>query len=319
MAIARYGIKQLLPESIRLISGPGCPVCVTPVSTVDAVVQMVQKYQIILCTFGDMFRVPGNTSSLEIARRDGADIRIVASTLEAIEIAVQNPTKDVVFLGVGFETTAPTVASSVLMAKEKKLKNYFVYSAHKTMPQALHVLCESDSKVSGFLLPGHVSTIIGTTAYQFLPNDFQKACVVAGFEATDILSSIYALLRQIRDVTPKVEIQYTRAVQSIGNTDALKVLYHVFEESDSVWRGIGTIPKSGLAVRSEYADFDAGLKFPVQIDKTVIDTKCRCGDILTGKIDPEDCPYFGGKCTPDHPVGPCMVSQEGTCAARYQY
>jgi len=319
MSIARNGIKQLLPENVKLISGPGCPVCVTPNHQIDTAIALARLPGFIITTFGDMIRVPGSTSSLEKERSKGHDIRIVTSTLEAIKIAENCPEKQIVFIGVGFETTAPTIAASIVDAAEKKLANYTVLSAHKIILPAMELLSRGKVKVDGYLCPGHVSAIIGSRPYEPLAAEFGISCVIAGFEALDILQSIYMLVNQIITDTPKVEIQYSRVVKVEGNPVARKMLEYVFEINDSRWRGIGLIKNSGLQIRKMFADFDAGIRHPVEIEKTVEPDNCICGKVLQGLAKPNECLLFGKSCLPVHPIGPCMVSSEGSCAAAYKY
>ena len=316
MSIFRFGLRQLLPAGIELLSGPGCPVCVTPNGYLDKAIAIAGGKNVIITTFGDMLRVPGSRSTLEIEKAAGCDIRTVYSTTDALEIAGKNPTKEVVFLGVGFETTAPTVAQSIIIAKKSGIKNYSVLSAHKTMPEALGSLAGSGLNVDGFILPGHVTAITGTAPYRFLAKILKKRCVVSGFEPLDILQSILILIKQKQ---PKVEIQYKRIAASGGNPKARGVIYKVFEKCDSIWRGIGNVPDSGLKIKKAYADFDAEVKFHPKVAPPKENRRCRCGDVLKGLIAPVECALFAKACTPQHPVGACMVSSEGACAAYYKY
>lgn len=319
MALARFGIRTLLPKAIRLISGPGCPVCVTPNRFLDHAIALARRPNVALCTFGDMIRVPGSTSSLERERAAGRDIRVVSSTLDAVEIAKHHPERQVVFLGIGFETTAPTVAASIRMAQAARLENYSVLCGHKLVPPALEALLAGPTPLDGFLLPGHVSTIIGAKAYRPLLERFHKGGAIAGFEPTDMMQAIWELVRQVSANTPVLRTSYVRAVTEEGNPKALALLDAVFEPCDADWRGIGPIPSSGLSIRPPYRIFDAALRFDVVIEPTIEPRGCRCGEILTGCARPRECPLFGNSCTPDHPVGACMVSGEGTCAAYYKY
>jgi len=319
MAIARNGIRELLPENITLISGPGCPVCVTPNRTVDNAIALSRRPDVIVTTFGDMMKVPGSTSNLDREHARGGDVRIVASTLEALAIARKHPEKRVVFLGVGFETTAPTVAASLVEAKRQNIENYFVLSAHKVMPPAMESLSKGEVKIDGYICPGHVSAIIGSRPYEFLSEKFGIGCVVAGFEPLDILQGILMLVEQMRSGKPKVEIQYSRVVKPDGNSTAQDVIYKVFESCDSEWRGIGSIPKSGLKIRDEFVSWDAEIQVPVDVEPTRKPKGCLCGQVLQGIVKPPECRHFGKSCTPGNPVGPCMVSTEGTCAAYYKY
>lgn len=320
MAIARFGIRSVLPENIKLISGPGCPVCVTSIDDIDLILQCANLPEVILCTFGDMMRVPGSQSSLEIERQHGADIRVVTSTIEALKIAENNPDKEIVFVGIGFETTAPTTAISIMTASKKKIFNYSVLSLHKTMPEALKNLCHADLNVDGFLLPGHVSTIIGSYPYEFLSEIYNKACVISGFELFDILYSIYLLSQQMINQHYNIEIQYKRVVHNLGNKTAQQAIDLVFESHNTSWRGLGLIPDSGLEIRATYSEFNAREKFQLhELHSLKKCSGCKCGDILRGILEPQDCSLFGTYCTPENPVGPCMVSQEGACAAQFQF
>jgi hydrogenase expression/formation protein HypD len=321
VAIFRSGIKKLLPKSIKLISGPGCPVCVTSQTDIDKMIAISKDKNVIVSTFGDMVRVPGTSSSLEIEKSKGTDIRVVYSSMDAIKIANENKNKEVVFLGVGFETTAPTIACTIISAKENNLRNFSVFSSHKIVPPAMEALLTSEEtseeiKLNGFICPGHVSTIIGSRAYEFIPKKYGLSCVISGFEPLDILQSIEMILA---NSIPSVINQYTRCVKTNGNEIALKKLYQVFETTDSEWRGIGNIPKSGLKLKREFSRFDANLKFEIKGIKSCENKACRCGDVLKGIIDPLKCKLFAKKCTPENPIGPCMVSSEGTCSAHYKY
>jgi hydrogenase expression/formation protein HypD len=319
MAIFRNGIKKMLPQNINLISGPGCPVCVTPVSYIDHIIALSRENNFIVTTFGDMIRVPGSTSSLEKEKASGADIRIVYSTLDALNIARNNPTKKVIFMGVGFETTSPTIASVILKAKEEKINNFSVLCVTKIMPPAMKFLLDTEEvNIDGFICPGHVSAIIGSKPYNFIASKYKIPCVACGFEPLDILQSIYMLVKQIEEGKAKVEIQYKRVVKPEGNKIALKKLNKVFKIVDSNWRGIGNIPKSGLEIRNEYNQLNAR-KFKVKIEETKEFAGCRCGEVLRGIIIPPECPLFRKICIPEDPKGACMVSSEGTCAAYYKY
>lgn len=322
MSIARYGIRQLLPPQIRLISGPGCPVCVTPQGEIDAFLSLAGKQDVILSSFGDMLKVPGSKSSLEVQRARGADVRIVYSPLDAVETAKQNPDKQVVFFGVGFETTTPTVAVAIKTADEEGLSNFSVFSVHKLIPPALRELLSApECSIGGLICPGHVSTIIGASAYEFAAMEFGVPCVIAGFEPVDILQCVLMLARQTKESRAKVEIQYSRAVTWDGNQAARDLVDSMFEPRDSDWRGLRCIPASGLALRSEMSDYDASRRFPelAKISSVPEAEGCRCGEILQGISEPAECPLFGTSCTPGSPVGPCMVSSEGACAAAYKY
>ncbi len=320
VAIFKAGIRQLLPENVELVSGPGCPVCVTPNEYLDTAIAYSKNPEVILATFGDMLKVPGSSTSLAAQKAVGADIRIVYSPLESLEIAKQNPEKKVIFLAVGFETTAPIAAATVLAAKQMGIKNFYVLSAHKLVPPALKaLLIAKDSHVDGFLLPGHVSVMIGMKPYDFLIKEFHVPAVIAGFTPLDILQSIYMLMLQLQAGNAKLENQYSRVVSLAGNEVACQTLYNVYREFDAVWRGIGQIEKSGLVIREEYRDYDAMHNIPVKVEVTQEPVGCRCGEILKGTLLPTACSLFGKTCKPEHPVGSCMVSVEGTCAAWYKY
>jgi len=320
VSIFRNGIRSVLPETITLISGPGCPVCVTDQSDIDAFIQLARNGKTLIATFGDLMRVPGSGSSLLMEQAEGRNIRMVYSTTDALELARQHPDTNVVFLGVGFETTAPTIAASIISARQMGLKNYFVYTAHKMVPPALEALMNTDGvDIDGFLLPGHVSVIIGVDGYAPFFEKYHLPCAVAGFEPTDILQAILCLAEQIETDAPSLANCYPRAVSAGGNSKAREVMNMVFEPCDAAWRGIGVIPGSGLRIRDEYGAFDAAKQFEIPIIQTVSPKGCACGEILTGKITPLQCPLFKTVCTPVDPVGPCMVSSEGTCAAYYKY
>lgn len=319
VSIFRSGIRSLLPETISLLSGPGCPVCVTAQKEIDAFITLARKPRTIVATFGDLIRVPGSGSSLQREKADGADVRIVYSTFDAISLAQENPDKRVVFLGVGFETTAPTVAAAILAAHNQQLENFSVVSAHKTVPPALEALADGDINVDGFLLPGHVSVIIGLEAYRPFFDAHRVPCVVAGFEPADLLQGIAQLVDQVASNQPALENAYPRAVSADGNTKAMTVLNEVFQVADADWRGIGTIPASGLVIREKYAAFDAVKVFDIRLKPVPEHKGCACGEILTGVKIPPQCPLYKTVCSPVAPIGPCMVSSEGTCAAYYRY
>ena len=320
MAIYQYGLRSLLPPQVKLISGPGCPVCVTPVDYVDRAVAYAKRPQTIVASFGDMLRVPGSSSSLMQERAKGADVRIVYSSLDAVALAAKHPERQVVFLGVGFETTAPTVAASILSAAAQGLKNYFVLAANKTIPVPMQVLsADPELAIDGYLCPAHVSTVIGGDAYRFLAEEHGVPCVVTGFEPADILQGLAMLVEQKVEGRSTVEIQYRRFVTPKGNHKALLLLAEVFTPVDSNWRGIGMIPQSGLAIADKYAAFDAEKMLSVEVEESREAEGCLCGEVLKGKVAPCDCPLFGTVCTPEDPVGACMVSSEGSCAAAYKY
>ncbi len=320
VAIFKYGIREMVPETIRLLSGPGCPVCVTPNRILDQAIALARQENVILAIFGDMLKVPGSSSSLEKERGEGGDIRIVYSTTEALQMARENPGKKVVFFAVGFETTSPTIALSILEAERISLKNYFILTAHKLIPPAMEALLQrKDLKLDGFLCPGHVSTIIGSEPYRFVPEEYSLPAVIAGFEPLDVLQSILMLVRQIEEAKPAVEIQYKRSVKEEGNPRALKVVSEVFEVVDSQWRGLGIIPRSGLALKERYRRYAAEGILQNEVEETVSNPDCLCGEVLCGLKVPSECRLFARTCNPQSPLGPCMVSSEGTCAAYYKY
>ncbi|MDZ7261047.1 MAG: hydrogenase formation protein HypD [candidate division KSB1 bacterium] len=320
MAIARSGLRSMFPRGLTLLSGPGCPVCVTATQDIDYSIALARQKDVIVTTFGDMVRVPGSELSLAEVKATGADVRIVYSTIDALQIARQNPQKQVIFLGVGFETTAPTVAAAIVQAREKKLSNFYVFSVHKLVIPAMVALLESrEVHIDGFLCPGHVSVIIGSKPYQKIVSDYGVPCVISGFEPVDIVQSIYMLVKQIVEGQPQVQIQYRRAVSAEGNVRAQQILAQTFVEYDDLWRGLGRIPRSGLKLNHAYKSFDAEEIFPIEIRSAPDPKGCECGNVLKGVTKPVECPLFGRKCTPATPVGPCMVSSEGACAAYYKY
>jgi hydrogenase expression/formation protein HypD len=321
MAAFRTGLRSLLPDAVSLLSGPGCPVCVTPNGYLDRAVAIAREPDTVVTTFGDMVRVPGSRASLEQARAHGADVRVVYSPLDALEAARKMPDRQIVFLGVGFETTAPTVAWTLKEAKEQEIRNYAVLCAHKTIPEAMDALLAADEvSIDGFLCPGHVSVITGSQAYRPLCEAHGVPCVVAVFEAADMAKAILMLLRQIVDGKAEVAIEYTRSVTEEGNVDARRICGDVFEPCDAAWRGVGTIPCRGLKIRDAYGAHDAERVFKdVKVDPPAEPGGCICGDILRGTRVPTDCGLFGDDCTPSNPVGACMVSSEGTCAAYFKY
>lgn len=320
MAIARFGIKKLLPATIKLISGPGCPVCISPQSDIDRAVAIAGIKDVIMTTFGDMVRVPGSTASLEEIKRDGADVRLVYSCLDALNIARDNPQKRVVFMGIGFETTSPTVAAAMQVAKRQRIKNFFVLSNFKLIFPALAILAQSEKvRVNGFICPGHVSVITGSIPYEKLAKRYKKPCVITGFDEIDIIKGIKRLIEQIKGRSYKVEIAYKRAVRKNGNARARRILDSVFTVCDAQWRGLGVIKRSGLKLRKEFKDFSAEKEFKIKLPRAIEPKGCLCGEVLQGIKSPRDCRLFEKVCTPLNPVGPCMVSSEGTCAAFYRY
>ena len=319
-AAFKFGIRQLLPPTVKLLSGPGCPVCVTANADLDRAIAIARLPGVITTTFGDMLKVPGSRSSLQRARADGADVRIVYSTLDAVQIARQNPERRVVFLGVGFETTAPTVAAAVLQAEALGLSNFYVLSMHKLTPPATQaILRAGEVRLSGIIGPGHVTTIIGSYAWQFLPRDHGIPVAVAGFETLDIIRGVRSLVEQVESGRPGVVNTYSRSVRPEGNRTAIDVMYRVLEVSDAEWRGFGLVPDSGLSLRQEFARFDAARAFPVAPGPVREHKGCRCGEVLRGVVAPPECPLFRRACTPQNPIGPCMVSAEGACAAYFRY
>ncbi len=319
MAIHRFGLTSLLPSTIRLISGPGCPVCVSSQHFIDMAMAYSKIPGVIITTYGDLIRVPGSLTSLERERANGSDVRIVYSVLESLEIAKSNPDKKVVFLGIGFETTAPLTAAAILQAQKENIPNFFVLSAHKVMPPVMKALVDEGVKIDGFIAPGHVSAITGTAIYEELASVCGLGVVVSGFEPVDMMQSVLMLTQQIESGIPKVEVQYQRVVHSDGNKVAQQVLKDVFKLRDDSWRGLGIIPLSGLKIREELSAFDAEKQFTVDVPESTEPRGCICGQILRGLKTPVDCPLFAKKCTPSDPVGACMVSGEGTCATYYKY
>jgi len=320
MAIARYGLRDLLPYGLSLISGPGCPVCITPSSIINAVLELAALPKVVVVTFGDMMRVPGSEKNLEQLKAEGADVRVIYSTYELIDMASSEKDRKFVFVSVGFETTTPGIALSILETEKRGIKNLFFIAANRMVIPALEALCLSDdTQIDGFLCPGHVSVIIGWDAYRPIADRFHVPCVVGGFEPVDILTAVYEIVRQVSTGKAGVANTYRRAVSRKGNAHALEVMDRVFEPVDADWRGIGTIPKSGLRLRDEFANLEALKHFGLHLTESPDPRGCRCGDVLKGVILPPECALFGKKCTPENPVGPCMVSSEGSCAAYYRY
>ena len=322
MAIAKAGIKSLLPENVKLLSGPGCPVCVTPAEVIDAILDLAMEKEITIATYGDMVRVPGSRpgDSLGLRRALGAKVEVVYSPVDAVELAKNSPGREVVFLGAGFETTAPGTAAAVLTGKEENVKNFSVFSMLKTVEPALRALIKMEGfNVQGFLCPGHVATIIGEKGFQFLPEEYRLPAVVGGFETEEILLAVYLLLKQLADGEPKVQNAYPRAVSREGNPLAKQIMDSSLEPRADLWRGLGKIENSGLKLKEELKAFDAERKFGIEIRPETKPTACRCGEVITGRLSPQGCGLFGGRCTPEDPMGPCMVSSEGACAAAYKY
>jgi hydrogenase expression/formation protein HypD len=320
VAIFKYGLRRLLPPDIEMLSGPGCPVCVTASPDLDKAIALGHMPGVIITSFGDMVRVPGSRSSLQQAKAEGADVRIVYSAQDAVAIARDNPAKSVVFIGIGFETTAPTIAASILQAEQEKLKNYYVLSLHKVCPPIMKAILDlGEVKLDGIICPGHVSAVIGSHPYQFIANDYHIACAVSGFEPVDILLAVDMLVGQIESGRPQVEIAYRRGVKPEGNATALRLMNTVFEIGEANWRGIGAVPSSGLLIKKQYEKFDAEKRFEIKVTPAREPKGCICGAVLRGVGTPQECKLFSKTCTPEHPVGPCMVSNEGSCAACYRY
>ncbi|MCX6991869.1 MAG: hydrogenase formation protein HypD [Kiritimatiellaeota bacterium] len=321
MTAFRSGLRSLLPPNVALLSGPGCPVCVTPDDFVDRAIAIARRPDAIITTFGDLLRVPGTESSLERERARGADVRVVYSALDALALAKKQPDRKIVFMGVGFETTAPTVAWAMRQAIRDGSCNFLVLSAHRTMPPAMAALLRGgEVAIDGFLCPGHVSAIIGTRPYAFICREYAIPCVVAGFEADDMLAAIEMLLKQVAEGRAQVENQYVRGVSADGNLEAQAIMAEVFAPCDAEWRGLGMIPLSGLGIREAYRAYDAqAVLAPQSSAKPAKRTECLCGDVLRGAKLPTACKLFRTACTPETPVGACMVSSEGACAAYYRY
>lgn len=320
MSIFRYGIRSLLPPNITLLSGPGCPVCVTAQQDIDAFVSFARLDDVIVTTFGDLIKVPGSGSSLGQEKAMGADVRIVYSIFDAVAIAKENPDKKVIFCAVGFETTIPTIAAGILMAGSQNLDNFMIHAATKLTPPALAALMETDQvNIDGFILPGHVSVITGTNAYRSIFEKYDIPSAVTGFEPIDILSAVLHLIQQNESGKPVLENLYPRAVSDKGNEKAQQIMAQVFEKADTTWRGIGMIPDSGMILKPEFEPYNATLRLNLDLEAVPEPKGCRCGEILMGLVTPEQCGLYKKKCTPMTPVGPCMVSTEGTCAAFYKY
>lgn len=318
-AMHRFGLKSILSDKLHLLSGPGCPVCVTSIGYVDQLVAYSREENVIIATLGDLVRIPGSTSSLERERSAGADIRVIYSPTEALDIAKKNRDRIVVFPGTGFETTAPISAMIILEAFSQNINNLYMYSSHKVMPPAMEAIISDRTRLDGYICPGHVSTITGTDMYRSIATDYKVSCVVSGFEPLDLLQSIYMIIEQINSNSQRVEIQYKRAVKPEGNLKAKKIVQQVFTPRDDYWRGFGNLPLSGLKLSPAYERFDAETHVDVKVEKTIEPKGCICGKILRGQKLPVDCKLFGKICEPANPVGACMVSSEGTCAAYYKF
>ena len=320
VSIFRSGIRSLLPDNLRLLSGPGCPVCVTAQGAIDCAIELAGRPNVIMATYGDMLRVPGRHGSLEQRRARGANVRIINNATTALRLAREHPENEVVFFGVGFETTAPATAAVVLQAERARLANFSVLAAHKLVVPAMTALLQSgDVRLDGFLCPGHVSVIIGARAYAPIVDEFEQPCVVAGFEPGQILRGIAHLLRQIAQRRPRLENVYAAAVSDDGNIAAQRLLREVFVVADARWREMGVIPRSGLELAPRFAPFDALRRFGIEVGEDEDNPACKCGLVIQGKAEPPECALFGRGCTPLQPIGPCMVSSEGTCAAWHKY
>ncbi len=316
----RTGVKDIFPKGLSLVSGPGCPVCVTPNEYLDRVIEIGRKYRPIIATFGDMIHVPSSYSSLKKEKAEGLDVEIVYSPLQAVDIAEKHPDREVMFLSVGFETTAPTEAITILEAKKRNVGNFSLCPGNKLTPPAVRALLDSgEANIDGFIIPGHVSAIIGAKGWRFIADEYKKPCVVAGFASHDLITGSLVLARLIAESRPEMRNEYTRVVKEEGNLKAQEILDQVFTTGDSVWRGIGPIPKSSYVIRDVYAGFDAFRKFPVEPPEPREPKGCKCGEVLKGLVPPPQCQLFAKACSPEHPVGPCMVSTEGSCSAYYKY
>ncbi len=319
--IYRYGLHDILPTNIELVHGPGCPVCVLPMGRIDGAIAIAKNDGVILATFGDMMRVPGSESSLIDAQADGSDVRMVYSPLDALKLALQHPDRKVVFFAIGFETTAPSTAVTLLQAKRLGARNFFVFCNHVLVVPAIKALLDSpETQLDGFIGPGHVTTVIGSKAWEFIPSEYSKGIVISGFEPLDMLQAIYLLIKQLIEGKPKVDVQYTRAVRPEGNPKAKELMEQVFELRETFeWRGLGWIERSALKLKPDFAEFDAELNFDLPRRRVPDPKVCQCGAVLRGAILPWECKVFGTACTPERPIGACMVSSEGACAAVYQY
>ena len=320
VSIHRNGIRQLLPDNIKLISGPGCPVCVTPAGYIDALISLAEIRNNIITTYGDMIRVPGSSGSLANARANGANVQVVTSAFDAFKLACEHRDKQIIFAAVGFETTTPPTADVIIRANKLKLENFSALSAHKLVIPALRALLESGNcAIDGFLCPGHVSVIIGSNAYKPIAQKYKKPCVVGGFEPIQIILAIDRIVTQLVNNRYEVENVYSIAVKPQGQKYALELINETFEPTNSNWRALGIIPQSGLKIKKEYENFDAERKFDIKIKDVPEPKGCRCGEVIQGIIDPVECPLFGTGCNPQYPIGPCMVSSEGACQAWFKY
>ncbi len=319
-AIMKFGIDELLPKQVTLLHGPGCPVCVTPVELIDKAVELASRPEVIFCSFGDMLRVPGTRGDLLSAKAAGGDVRIVYSPMDALQLAIKNPDRQVVFFAVGFETTAPANAMAVYQAKRQGIPNFSILVSHVLVPPALEAILQSPTnRVQGFLAAGHVCTVMGYTEYEPIAQKYHVPIVVTGFEPLDILQGVYMCVKQLEEGRAEVENQYARSVRREGNRHAQELIREVFEVVPRKWRGIGEIPQSGLGLREPYRDFDAERRFALTTGSVEEASECISGLILQGVKKPHECPAFGTRCTPEHPLGATMVSSEGACAAYYRY
>ena len=319
-AIVKFGVDELLPEKIELVHGPGCPVCVTPLELIDRAIEIASRPEVIFCSFGDMLRVPGTSKDLLVVKANGGDVRIVYSPLDALKIACANPTREVVFFAVGFETTAPANAMAVFQAQQQRARNFSILVSHVLVPPAMEAILSSPlNRVQGFLAAGHVCPIMGYTEYEPLATKYNVPIVVTGFEPLDILQGVYMCVKQLEEGRAEVENQYARSVRKEGNRPAQQLIREVFRIVTRKWRGVGEIPGSGLGLSEAYQEFDAELRFGVANYRAEESSECISGIILQGVKKPHECPAFNGRCTPEHPLGATMVSSEGACAAYYRY
>ena len=319
-SLVKHGILNLLPDTISMVHGPGCPVCVTPIELIDEAISLARDHNVILCSFGDMLRVPGSSISLLQAKAEGADIRVVYSPLNAVSIAKNNPEREVVFFAVGFETTAPANALSVVQASRSGVNNYSILTSHVLVPPAMEaILSDDENIIDGFLAAGHVCAIMGLDEYLPIAKKYEVPIVATGFEPVDLVQGIMMVVRQLEEGRYDVENQYARVVQNTGNIKARDTINRVFKIEDRAWRGLGIIPASGYELKSEYYAYDARQKFALKVESTYPDNECRAGEVLKGLLKPVNCPHFGEGCTPEHPMGAPMVSSEGACAAYFHY
>jgi hydrogenase expression/formation protein HypD len=321
MSIGKNGLRQVLPQNVNLISGPGCPVCVTSVSDIDNITELAENHNNYIFSFGDMLKVPGSKSSLYKKRSEGSNIKICYSPADALDFAQKNPKNNVIFIAIGFETTAPLTALLIKKASEMQISNFYIYNTHKIVPPALKFLLNSKNgnNINAFLCPGHVCAVIGSKPFEFISKIYNKPAVISGFSADDILNSVLMILRQLKEGKPATEIQYKRVVKEDGNPVAVKYINDIFDINDALWRGIGNIEKSGLVLKDKFINFDAKITFSLKDNDAKDPQYCSCGDILQGTKKPFECKLFGKLCKPDNPVGPCMVSSEGTCATYFKY